>query len=40
VNNLTDEYYINSGFMDSIWQFDFAGVDTPREYGISLSMSF
>jgi iron complex outermembrane recepter protein len=40
VNNLTNEYYINSGFMDSIWQFDFAGVDTPREYGISLSMSF
>jgi outer membrane receptor protein involved in Fe transport len=40
VNNLTNEYYINSGFMDSIWQFDFAGVDSPREYGISLSMKF
>jgi outer membrane receptor protein involved in Fe transport len=39
-NNLTDEYYINSGFMDSIWQFDFSGVDAPREYGVSLNMRF
>ncbi len=40
VNNATNEYYINSGFMDSIWQFDFAGVDAPREYGISVAVSF
>ncbi len=40
VNNITDEYYLNSGFMDSIWQFDFSGVDAPREYGVSLSMRF
>ena len=40
VNNITDEVYLNSGFMDSIWQFDFSGVDAPREYGIGLSMSF
>jgi outer membrane receptor protein involved in Fe transport len=40
VNNITNEYYINSGFMDSIWQFDFSGVDAPREYGVSLNMRF
>jgi iron complex outermembrane receptor protein len=40
VNNITDEYYLNSGFMDSIWQFDFSGIDAPREYGVSLSMRF
>jgi hypothetical protein len=40
VNNITDEFYLNSGFMDSIWQFDFSGVDAPREYGVSLSMRF
>ena len=40
VNNITDEFYLNSGFMDSIWQFDFSGVDAPREYGLSLSMRF
>jgi outer membrane receptor protein involved in Fe transport len=39
-NNLTDEVYLNSGFMDSIWQFDFSGVDAPREYGFGLSMRF
>ena len=39
-NNLTDEFYMNSGFMDSIWQFDFSGVDAPREWGIGLSMRF
>ncbi|HEX7080580.1 MAG TPA: TonB-dependent receptor [Gammaproteobacteria bacterium] len=40
VNNITDEVYLNSGFMDSIWQFDFSGVDAPREYGVSLSLRF
>lgn len=40
VTNITDEVYLNSGFMDSIWQFDFSGVDAPREYGVSLSMRF
>jgi outer membrane receptor protein involved in Fe transport len=39
-NNLTDEVYLNSGFMDSIWQFDFSGVDAPREYGLGISMRF
>ncbi|HZF31330.1 MAG TPA: TonB-dependent receptor [Gammaproteobacteria bacterium] len=39
-NNLNNAYNINSGFMDSIWQFDFAGVDAPREAGISLKMHF
>jgi outer membrane receptor protein involved in Fe transport len=40
VNNITDEVYLNSGFMDSIWQFDFSGIDAPREYGIGLTMRF
>jgi outer membrane receptor protein involved in Fe transport len=40
VNNITDEVYLNSGFMDSIWQFDFSGVDAPREYGVGLSIRF
>ena len=39
-NNLNNAYNINSGFMDSIWQFDFAGVDSPREAGVSLKMQF
>lgn len=39
-NNLTDEVYLNSGFMDSIWQFDFSGVDSPREFGVGLTMRF
>jgi len=39
-NNLTNSYYVNSGFMDNIWQFDFSGVDAPRELGVSLTMSF
>jgi len=39
-NNLNNAYNINSGFMDSIWQFDFAGVDAPREAGVSLKMRF
>jgi iron complex outermembrane receptor protein len=39
-NNLNNAYNINSGFMDSIWQFDFAGVDAPREAGVTLRMHF
>lgn len=39
-NNLTDEYNYNSGFMHGIWQFDFATVDRPREYGIMFKTSF
>ncbi|HEX5046275.1 MAG TPA: TonB-dependent receptor [Gammaproteobacteria bacterium] len=39
-NNLNNAYNINSGFMDSIWQFDFAGVDAPREVGVTLKMRF
>jgi outer membrane receptor protein involved in Fe transport len=39
-NNLNNAYNINSGFMDSIWQFDFAGVDAPREAGVTLKMRF
>ena len=39
-NNLNNAYNINSGFMDSIWQFDFAGVDSPREAGVTLKMRF
>jgi len=40
VNNITDEIFLNSGFMDSIWQFDFSGVDAPREWGLGLEMRF
>ena len=40
VNNITDELFLNSGFMDSIWQFDFSGVDAPREWGLGLEMRF
>lgn len=39
-NNLTESYNVNSGFMDYIWQFDFAGVDAPREMGITMNMRF
>jgi len=39
-NNLNNAYNINSGFMDSIWQFDFAGVDAPREAGVTMKMRF
>ena len=39
-NNLTDEYNMNSGFMHGVWQFDFATVDRPREYGITFSTQF
>ena len=40
VNNITDEVYLNAGFMDSIWQFDFSNVDVPREYGVGLTYRF
>jgi len=40
VNNITEEKFLNSGFMDSIWQFDFSGVDAPREWGLGLEMRF
>ncbi len=39
-NNLNNAYNVNSGFMDYIWQFDFAGVDAPRELGLTMSMKF
>ncbi len=39
-NNLTDEFILNSGFIDNIWGFDFAGVDAPREVGLSIRMTF
>lgn len=38
--NLTDTYNYNSGFMHGIWQFDFATVDRPREYGVQLKARF
>ena len=40
INNITDAYNYNSGFMHGIWQFDFATVDRPREYGITLKAFF
>jgi iron complex outermembrane receptor protein len=40
VNNITDEVFLNAGFMDSIWQFDFSNVDAPREYGVGLNYRF
>jgi len=39
-NNLTDEYNFNSGFMHGVWQFDFATVDRPREYGVTFNTRF
>ncbi len=39
-NNLTDEFNVNSGFMHGVWQFDFATVDRPREYGLQFKMHF
>jgi iron complex outermembrane receptor protein len=39
-NNLTDEYNFNSGFMHGVWQFDFATVDRPREYGVTFNARF
>ena len=40
VNNISEEKFLNSGFMDSIWQFDFSGVDAPREWGLGFEMNF
>jgi len=40
INNITDTYNYNSGFMHGIWQFDFATVDRPREFGITINASF
>ena len=38
--NLTDTYNYNSGFMHFIWQFDFATVDRPREFGVQFKAKF
>lgn len=38
--NLTDEYYLNSGFFHSLWDIDFATVGRPREAGVSLKLMF
>jgi iron complex outermembrane receptor protein len=38
--NLTNEYYLNSGFFHSLWDIDFATVGRPREAGISLKLMF
>lgn len=40
MNNITDTYSYNSGFMHGIWQFDFATVDRPREYGLMFKAHF
>ncbi len=40
VNNITDSYNYNSGFMHGIWQFDFATVDRPREFGVTVNARF
>ncbi|MEN9705019.1 MAG: hypothetical protein RLZZ393_898 [Pseudomonadota bacterium] len=40
MNNITDTYNYNSGFMHFIWQFDFATVDRPREFGIQFKKKF
>jgi iron complex outermembrane receptor protein len=40
VNNINDSYNYNSGFMHGIWQFDFATVDRPREFGVTVSANF
>jgi iron complex outermembrane recepter protein len=39
-NNITDTYSYNSGFMHGIWQFDFATVDRPREFGLMVKARF
>lgn len=39
-NNLTNEYNLNSGFIHGLWQFNFATVDRPREYGLQLTARF
>jgi iron complex outermembrane receptor protein len=38
--NLTDEYYLNSGFFHSLWDIDFATVGRPREVGLELKVRF
>jgi iron complex outermembrane receptor protein len=38
--NLTNEYYLNSGFFHSLWDIDFASVGRPREAGVSLKINF
>jgi outer membrane receptor protein involved in Fe transport len=38
--NLTNEYYLNSGFFHSLWSIDFASVGRPREAGVSLNLRF
>jgi len=38
--NLTDEYYLNSGFFHSLWAIDFATVGRPREAGVELKINF
>jgi iron complex outermembrane recepter protein len=40
INNITDTYNYNSGFMHGIWQFDFSTVDRPREYGVTFKAHF
>jgi iron complex outermembrane recepter protein len=40
INNISDSYNYNSGFMHGIWQFDFATVDRPREYGVMFKVRF
>jgi iron complex outermembrane receptor protein len=38
--NLTNEYYLNSGFFHSLWDIDFATVGRPREAGVELKVRF
>jgi hypothetical protein len=38
--NLTDEYYVNSGFFHALWSIDFATVGRPREVGVQLKAFF
>jgi iron complex outermembrane receptor protein len=38
--NLTDEQVVNGGFYGSIWELDWSTVDRPREFGVSMQMSF
>lgn len=40
INNIGDAYNFNSGFMHGIWQFDFATVDRPREFGVTVTARF
>ena len=38
--NLTNEYYVNSGFFHALWSIDFATVGRPREVGVQLQAFF